>query len=100
MSFLGDVILDPFAGSGTTLLAAANLERSFIGFDISKKYQTMFQQRLRVSNSSICLWENKFHVEDILDHRMHHGCMEYLLKWNGYSKEQSTVCLNKINLFF
>lgn len=96
----GDVVLDPFAGSGTTLLAAANLERLFIGFDISKTYQSMAQGRLRAANSSISLWENKFHVEDILDHRMHHGCMEYLLKWHGYSKDQCTVCSNKINSFF
>jgi DNA modification methylase len=34
----GDVVLDPFAGSGTTLIAALKLKRKAIGIDISKKY--------------------------------------------------------------
>ncbi|CAF4265735.1 unnamed protein product [Rotaria sp. Silwood2] len=32
-----DVVLDPFAGSGTTLVSAANIKQSFRSFDISKK---------------------------------------------------------------
>ncbi len=53
--FLGDLTLDPFAGSGTTLLAADNLKRSFIGFDISRKYQDMFGRRLVKSDCQISL---------------------------------------------
>ena len=34
----GDVIYDPVAGSGTTLLAAAELGRRGIGFEVSKKF--------------------------------------------------------------
>ncbi len=34
----GDVVLDPFAGSGTTLLEAIKLERGFIGIEINKQY--------------------------------------------------------------
>ncbi len=84
-------MLDPFAGSGTTLVAAANLKRSFIGFDISKKYQGMFQQRLVNPNSKIHLWEQMFVVEEILDRRIINGCSEYLLKWKGFDHDQNTV---------
>ena len=34
----GDIILDPFMGSGTTAIAALELGRSFIGFEISDEY--------------------------------------------------------------
>lgn len=36
----GDVIIDPCAGSGTTLLAAANMERKAYGFEIKKDFCT------------------------------------------------------------
>ncbi len=42
-----DTILDPFLGSGTTALAAKQLERKFIGIEISKEYIEIAQQRLR-----------------------------------------------------
>lgn len=34
----GDLVLDPFCGSGTTLVVANNLERDYMGFDIDSKY--------------------------------------------------------------
>jgi site-specific DNA-methyltransferase (adenine-specific) len=38
LSFPGDVVLDPFVGSGTTALAASRLGRDFVGFDRSERY--------------------------------------------------------------
>jgi DNA modification methylase len=46
----GDVILDPFCGSGTTCLAAQNLNRQYIGIDISEEYVALSNQRLQTSN--------------------------------------------------
>jgi site-specific DNA-methyltransferase (adenine-specific) len=43
----GDIVLDPFAGSGQTLLAARNLKRIGIGFDISPEYVEMARKRFR-----------------------------------------------------
>lgn len=34
----GDVVIDPCAGSGTTLLAAANLKRKAYGFEVNKQF--------------------------------------------------------------
>lgn len=34
----GDVVIDPCCGSGSTLLAANNLKRKSIGFEIKKEY--------------------------------------------------------------
>ncbi len=44
----GDCVLDPFAGSGTTLAAARQLERRGIGIDIAEEYCELMQERLRV----------------------------------------------------
>ena len=38
LSFPGDVVMDPFCGSGTTALAASQLGRQFYGFDKSSQY--------------------------------------------------------------
>ena len=42
----GDLVCDPFCGSGTTLAAAKRLKRDFIGFDQSSAYCKMARQRL------------------------------------------------------
>lgn len=42
----GDLVLDPFAGIGTTLLAARDLKRNFIGIEISSKYFETLQKNL------------------------------------------------------
>jgi site-specific DNA-methyltransferase (adenine-specific) len=43
----GDVVLDPFVGSGTTAVAAKRLGRRYIGIDISSEYVRRTRQRLR-----------------------------------------------------
>ncbi len=43
----GDVVLDPFAGSGTTLVVAKKLGRQFVGFESSKQYYDQASQRLK-----------------------------------------------------
>jgi site-specific DNA-methyltransferase (adenine-specific) len=42
----GDVVLDPFGGSGTTLAVAKKLNRQFVGFELSASYADNIQQRL------------------------------------------------------
>ena len=46
-SFAGDTILDPFAGTGTTALAAMACGRNSVNVDIEPKYVALAQQRLR-----------------------------------------------------
>ncbi|MDX9759014.1 MAG: site-specific DNA-methyltransferase [Bacteroidota bacterium] len=44
---VGGIVLDPFMGSGSTAVSAKRLGRNFIGFDISKEYCEIADQRLR-----------------------------------------------------
>lgn len=47
----GDVVLDPFVGSGTTCVAAKRLGRIYIGIDINKEYCDLAEQRLKTDNN-------------------------------------------------
>jgi site-specific DNA-methyltransferase (adenine-specific) len=42
----GEMVLDPFGGSGTTLAVAKKLERHFLGFELSPEYAAQIQLRL------------------------------------------------------
>ena len=45
-SFVGDTVLDPFAGNGTTLIAAAMLNRTGIGVEIDPQYYELAKKRI------------------------------------------------------
>lgn len=49
LSNKGDIVLDPFMGSGTTAQACISLDRNFIGFEKDKIYYDMSQMRLAKS---------------------------------------------------
>ena len=45
-SFVGETIFDPFMGSGTTALAARNLNRDSIGYEINKDFRQYYEQKV------------------------------------------------------
>jgi len=49
----GELVLDPFVGIGTTLIAARDLERNAVGFDLNPKYIDFANKRLSQLNSSL-----------------------------------------------
>lgn len=52
-SFVGETILDPFLGSGTTTLAARNLDRNSIGYEINSEFIPVIKQKLNVIQKDI-----------------------------------------------
>lgn len=50
-SFVGDTVLDPFVGSGTTMLAALKTGRNSIGIEIDPEYASRAESRLREATS-------------------------------------------------
>ncbi len=50
-SFVGETVLDPFLGSGTTVKVALGLERNAIGFEINDKYLDVIQSKLPMDQS-------------------------------------------------
>ncbi len=53
----GDIVLDPFVGSGSTAVAAFQNERIYIGFDISEEYCSFAQKRVNSVKHQLSLWE-------------------------------------------
>jgi DNA modification methylase len=48
-SFVGDTVLDPFLGSGTTCLAAKKLGRNSIGYEISEDFLPIIKEKLNIN---------------------------------------------------
>ena len=55
-SFWGDTVLDPFAGTGTTLLAAQELGRKSIGFELNSEYVNLIYKKLNGYAAQLCLF--------------------------------------------
>jgi DNA modification methylase len=45
-TFEGEVVLDPFMGSGQTAIAAIRTKRHFVGYDISQEYVQLAERRI------------------------------------------------------
>jgi len=56
-AFVGDTVLDPFLGSGTTSLAAKNLGRNSIGYEINEEFLPNIEKKLKINENSIVSFE-------------------------------------------
>ncbi len=52
-AFVGDTVLDPFLGSGTTSMASRNLDRSSIGYEINQDFIPAIKQKLNIEQMDI-----------------------------------------------
>lgn len=52
-SFIGEIVLDPFLGSGTTSLAAKKLNRNSIGYEINENFLPIIKEKLGILRKDI-----------------------------------------------
>ena len=82
-SFVGDTVLDPFLGSGTTSLAAKNLQRNSIGYEINEDFLPIIEEKLGSKQSSIfqdTSFEIIKHEEAEIDFKEESKKLPYLFK--------------------
>lgn len=65
-SFVNDTVLDPFLGSGTTTLAAKNLTRNSIGYEINDEYITFIKKRLNINQSELFGSNYAFSTQEVI----------------------------------
>jgi site-specific DNA-methyltransferase (adenine-specific) len=51
-SKVGDIVFDPFLGSGTTSVVAKKLDRKFVGIELDKKFAVVTEKRLEMVNEN------------------------------------------------
>ncbi len=66
-SFVGDTVLDPFLGSGTTSIAAHNLERNSVGYEINKDFLPIIKSKLGLDGDDLFGEATK---AEIIEHRL------------------------------
>lgn len=50
-SFVGDIVLDCFAGSGTTLKVARELKRNFVDYELYEHYKSVIDDKIQYTPS-------------------------------------------------
>lgn len=66
-SFVGETVLDPFAGSGTTSLAAKNTDRNSIGYEINPEFIPVIKEKLDVQQQDLSGTTYDFVVQHLSD---------------------------------
>lgn len=57
-TFVGDIVLDPFLGSGTTVKVALDLNRNAIGYEINEKFLEIIKEKLGLGKSLLQFSKN------------------------------------------
>jgi DNA modification methylase/endonuclease YncB( thermonuclease family) len=56
-SFVGDTVLDPFVGSGTTVKVALELKRNAIGYEINENFLEIIKEKIGIKNSLLRVYD-------------------------------------------
>lgn len=61
-SFVGDTVLDPFLGSGTTTLAAKKLDRNSIGIELNEKFLPIIKDKAEMRQGNLLESSAEFEI--------------------------------------
>jgi site-specific DNA-methyltransferase (adenine-specific) len=86
-SFWGDTVVDPFCGTGTTMLAALKAGRNSIGIEIDSEYCKMAEDRLRQEHSNMFSFANLEFVYPGAEARPALAVAEKQKKYSGRKKK-------------
>jgi len=62
-TFVGETVLDPFLGSGTTSLAALLTNRNSVGYEINKEFLSIIRNKLKIDSNTL-FQENEFIIRE------------------------------------
>lgn len=83
-SFVGETVLDPFLGSGTTSLAAMNLDRNSIGYEVHREFLPVIKQKIGMDSRSLFKDEATFEIIEQqnleIDFRTEIGKLPYVFR--------------------
>ena len=74
-SHAGDLVIDPFVGTGSTIVAAAERDRRAVGIDISQKFLTIAKHRIELASKTL------FSSANEADFQLHKASATDLLKF-------------------
>jgi len=66
-SYVGETVLDPFLGSGTSILAAKNIGRNSVGYEINSEFIPFIKKKLQVNQSELFGAKYNFITQDVID---------------------------------
>lgn len=69
-AFAGDTVLDPFLGSGTTTLAARNLNQNSVGYEINPKFIDIIKQKLQIDQPDISSTSYTFKTDNLVSNHI------------------------------
>ena len=79
-SFVGDTILDPFVGSGTTSLVAKKLSRNSIGYEINKEFKSVIEKKLTEGQLSLSEFISDIEFKEDSDISFSLSTLPYIFK--------------------
>jgi len=77
-SFVGDTVLDPFLGSGTTIKTALELQRSAIGYEINKDFLKTIKEKLRIEEKSLFAFDDNVEIVERKEQNLALPSLDYL----------------------